>query len=395
MKIAFFSNFLNHHQVPLSDELFRITNGEYHFVETEPIPESFKRSGYPTYNKPYYIKAWGSKTSEENAKRLAKDADVAIFSTATICKYGKERLLGKKLTFEYSERWLKKGYLNLLSPNLIKHQLFYYLTGRKAQLYMLCSSAYAVNDYYLMNSYEDRCFKWGYFTEFKEIDIDSVICQHDNNIVKLMWCARFVDWKHPELPILMAKKMKEKGYVFCLDMYGTGEYLEQSKKLASDIGVLDVVRFCGNIPNAKILESMRQHDIFIFSSDRNEGWGAVANEAMSNGCVLVGSSAIGSIPFLIKDGINGLVFNSSNSGFFKNGMKIDERALFSLCDKVEFLLKNRAERIKLAKNAYETIKNLWSPKVAAKNFIQLVDDLQSGKDVSIATGPCSKAFPTK
>ncbi len=34
--------------------------------------------------------------------------------------------------------------------------------------------------------------------------------------------------------------------------------------------------------------------------------GAVANEAMANGCVVVGSHEIGSIPYLIQDLSNGL-----------------------------------------------------------------------------------------
>ena len=54
------------------------------------------------------------------------------------------------------------------------------------------------------------------------------------------------------------------------------------------------------MPNAKILQEMRKHEIFLFTSDRNEGWGAVSNESMSNGCMLVGSDGIGSIPFLVK-----------------------------------------------------------------------------------------------
>lgn len=45
---------------------------------------------------------------------------------------------------------------------------------------------------------------------------------------------------------------------------------------------------------------------------------------MSNGCVLIGSNAIGSIPYLLVDGSNGLVFESCN--------------LDSLCEKVKYLL---------------------------------------------------------
>ena len=32
---------------------------------------------------------------------------------------------------------------------------------------------------------------------------------------------------------------------------------------------------------------MEKADIFLFTSDRREGWGAVANEAMNSACALV------------------------------------------------------------------------------------------------------------
>lgn len=149
--------------------------------------------------------------------------------------------------------------------------------------------------------------------------------------------------------------------------------------MAEKLGVVDVVSFKGNMPNDEILCAMRQHDIFLFTSDKNEGWGAVANEAMSNGCAIVGSDAIGSIPFLVKDGENGYTFKSRN--------------LDSLCEKVEDLLDNPTKRKQFAINAYRTMCDVWSPKNAAKNFLQLVTDIQNGAEVSIENGPCSKAFP--
>lgn len=155
--------------------------------------------------------------------------------------------------------------------------------------------------------------------------------------------------------------------------------LEKIKSLVKSLGVDDVVAFKGNMPNDEILKAMRQHDIFLFTSDKNEGWGAVANEAMSNGCAIVASDAIGSIPFLVKDGENGCMFKSRN--------------LDSLCEKVEYLLDNENERQRIATNAYHTMRDIWSPRNAAMSFLRLVDDLKSGKDSSIEEGPCSKAHP--
>ena len=100
---------------------------------------------------------------------------------------------------------------------------------------------------------------------------------------------------------------------------------------------------------------------------------------MSNGCTVVASHEIGSIPFLIKNGINGLVFESK---------KID-----SLVGQVEKLINDRALCDDLARNAYHSMINTWNPKNAVNNFIQLAKSLISEKEVSIENGPCSVAKP--
>lgn len=192
-----------------------------------------------------------------------------------------------------------------------------------------------------------------------------------------MWCARFLDWKHPELPVKMAYILKNKGYHFVIDMYGTGEEYENTKKLISKLSLDDCISLKGNLPNDEILERMRANEIFLFTSDANEGWGAVANEAMSNGCVLVGSSKIGSIPYLVKDKENGCVFKSED--------------VQSLADNVQWLFENPQEMKRLAINGVNTMRHLWSPQIAAKSFLVLVDDLINGRQSTIKEGPCSVA----
>lgn len=177
----------------------------------------------------------------------------------------------------------------------------------------------------------------------------------------------------------MAARLKSKGYHFVLDMYGSGEELEATKDLVKQLEVEDVVNFKGNMPNEDILKAMQQHEIFLFTSDKNEGWGAVTNEAMSNGCAIVASDTIGSIPFLVKNGENGCIFKSCD--------------LNSLCEKVEWLLDNPNRRYEIAKSAYYTMRDVWSPQSAAQKFVKLVEDLQNGRDTSIVEGPCSKAYP--
>lgn len=382
MQIVFFSNFINHHQANVADELYKLTNGNYTFVELCPIYDWLLKGGYSDLSsRPYVLQAWRNKENMDRAMELLYSADVALFSCPESWKYEALRAKTGKLTFDVSERWLKRGWLNLMSPRLLKYFWYYYTVFSHENVYKLCSSAFACGDHYKLHSFKDRCYQWGYFTKVDEsFSVETHLAVSTlGSMHTLMWCARFLKWKHPELPILMAERLKSKGYEFMLDMYGSGVELERTKALAEKLGVSDVVSFKGNIPNDEILSAMRQHEIFLFTSDKNEGWGAVTNEAMSNGCAIVASDAIGSVPFLIKNGENGYIFKSCN--------------LDSLCEKVETLLDNPAKRKQFTINAYRIMCNVWSPKNAAKNFLQLVNDIQNGTEVSIENGPCSKAYP--
>ncbi len=378
--IVFVSNYLNHHQAMVSDELYELSDHQYKFVSTTHIPQFRVKLGYSDFSdRPYLLKSYENPKNGSQAMELVRNADVAIFGGGKSPKYQLERLREGKFSFEVSERWLKRGWINLLSPRLLKNMWYYHTLFHDKPLYKLCSSAYAAGDQYLLHSFKDKCYKWGYFTKVDEWNIEEHFRQQVDGIVRIMWCARYLDWKHPELPLRLAQQLKAKGYRFIIDMYGSGVELESTKKLCTHLGVEDAVNFVGNKPNDEILRDMRDHDIFLFTSDKQEGWGAVLNEAMSNGCTVVASDAIGSVPFLVKDGVNGYTFKSKN--------------LESLYDKVIKLIESPNLRKAMAIQAYHDMVNIWSPKAAAKNLLQLIDDLQHGRETSIMNGPCSKAMP--
>ena len=256
--------------------------------------------------------------------------------------------------------------------------------------YKLCSSAFVAKDDVKLGAYKGRHYKWGYFTGVDcGFDVEASTDVSTSNITPLMWCSRFLSWKHPELAVKMADRLKKDGYRFVLDFYGSGEVEQKTRDMVDKLGLNDVVRFHGAIPNEQVLREMGRHKIFLFTSDRFEGWGAVANEAMSRGCALVGSDAIGSVPYLVKDGENGLMFQSAatNSSFDN----VDESALNDLTEKVMWLLDNKPKLNEIRKNAVLTMQKTWSPENAARSLLQLINDLQNGKDSSIMEGPCSKA----
>ena len=173
MTIVFFSNFINHHQKLVADELDRLTGYQYTFVEVMPIPEWITNSGYPDYSQlPYVLRAWENEENKRKAFALASEADVALFAGIEVLDFQVFRLKKtNKLTFEVSERWLKRGWVNLFSPNLLKSQWYYHTIFFNKKIYKLCSSAYAARDQYKLFSFKNRCFKWGYFTKIEELDL--------------------------------------------------------------------------------------------------------------------------------------------------------------------------------------------------------------------------------
>lgn len=380
MKIVTYSVVLNQHQAPIADELWENTNHQFAFVELTNIGDT--KGGTEDYSgRPYLIRAWESPEAQAKAMELARTAECCIFSGVDALSYQKERMKFGLLSFDMGERWLKHGIKSLASPRLWKWLMAYYLNGwGNKPLYKLCCSAFCASDHHKLGTFQDKCFKWGYFTKV-DCDFEVEAAKLDastSEIIPLMWCARFLKLKHPELPVKLAKRLKEDGYKFYVDMFGNGEELEPTRALIKALGVEDCVSLRGNLPNDKILEEMRHHSIFLFTSDRNEGWGAVLNESMSNGCAVVASNAIGSVPYLIKDGENGMMFNTEN--------------IESLYEKMVYLLKNPEERKNMAQRAYYTMREVWSPANAANNLITLIDDLQRERETSIVEGPCSKAI---
>ena len=391
MKLVFYSIILNNHQANVADEFWGLLGNDYRFIElVEPNEENAKGGTDDYASRSYLIKAWRTKTEWQEAMRLACSAEVCVFSGLPALPFEKERMKKGLLSFDMSERWLKRGWVNLFSPVILRMWLAYKMGGwRKKPLYKLCCSAFAAADQYKVGTFNGRCYKWGYFTQVEKNNVEASPDVSTSNITPLMWCSRYLMWKHPELPILMAHNLKKRGFHFVLDMFGSGIYEEQTKTLAKELDVEDVVTFRGTMPNEQLMKEMRKHDIFLFTSDQNEGWGAVANECMANGCVLVASDAIGSVPYLVKDGVNGIVFGSaSTKTSFDNP---DQKTLDELTEKVAWLLNNKERMKEMQRAAFLTMYNTWSPKRAAQNLLQLIDDLQNDRETLIKEGPCSKA----
>ena len=362
LSIVFLSNYYNHHQAPLCDAFLSMPNVNFTFIATQEVPEERVAMGYLSNfgGKRFYKEAITEK-EKKVAEEICFNSDVVIFGSAPI-SFVMRRLRVKKITFNYSERWFKKGFLK--HPGDVFRALKNFTRFNNENFYQLCASAYTAHDSNKVFAFPNRKFRWGYFPEVKNYaDINEVIESKQNN--SIVWVARFLQLKHPEIVIKLAKRLKKDGYNFEIKMIGNGELLDDITKMVKDENLQENIKILGAMKPEQVREYMEKSEIHIFTSDRNEGWGAVLNEAMNSGCACVASHAIGSVPYLIEDSENGIVYKD---GDFED---------FYI--KVKSLLDNPKKRTKIGKKAYETMINEWNSSVAAERFYKFCVAKLTGK----------------
>ena len=372
--VVFISSYFNHHQKPLSDALYQALGEGYTFIETREMADYRKQLGYGNTDIPPYVVRFEENMSP-NTKELIDQADLVLIGSAPIALV-KNRLSSGRLVFRYSERLLKR------SPQHWKYPVRFFTWRQRnpqaPRLYMLCASAYTSFDYGQFGLYRNKCYKWGYFPEAKTVpNLDELISSKEP--ASLLWVGRMIEYKSPETAIEIARRLKADGYQFSLTLRGTGELEEKLCALISSEKLEDCVFLPGSCSPEEVRQQMEQSEIFLFTSNREEGWGAVLNEAMNSACAVVASHAIGSVPFLLKDKSNGLVY--------KDGDTED------LYQKVRWLLDHPDERKQLSRQAYQTITEEWNAEKAATRFLTLSEHILNGQtNPSLyETDICSKA----
>lgn len=388
MLFVFLNAGIGPHQSALADAMYEILGENFVFVEfgrSKRQEGSYKGAirGKDYYaNRPYILKMFESKESEKKAFKLLEKADVVRVGGEPLHLI-EQRLKQKKLTFRSSERLFKTPIWQHRPLTFLRlYERFMKYANPNYRL--LCQSAYLPNDVKIFRSYKDKCYKFAYFTEVNKIDIEKSLLERRKEKLQIVWCSRFINLKHPELPVLLAERLLHSGRSnFDIIMIGASNtpLWKKIKSVVNRKNLQQFVQLTGGITNIEVLHNMRQSNVFLFTSDRNEGWGAVLNEAMSAGCACVASNEIGSVPYLVKHAENGLFFKS--------------KSLQSLFEQVCKLYDDRQYCENLGRNAYKTITTEWSAQTAAKRFIELSESIINEKEISISDGPCSKAFPIK
>jgi glycosyltransferase involved in cell wall biosynthesis len=296
--------------------------------------------------------------------------DVIIFGSADASLLRPFLFRKDKIIFQYSERLFKSNHFLFLRELKNRITLF-----NRGDAYLLCSSAYAKNDYNHSGRYKGRCCYFGYFPEGnlqKELSSKNI----DQSSPKtFLWSGRLLDWKHPEYCFFAFDFLSKRNVDFEINIVGDGPLLSVFKsKISQSASYSKKIHLFGALSNKQNLEEMAKADFFIFSSDQHEGWGAVLNEAMSSRCCVIASALAGATPFLIKNGINGLSFRTKRE----------------FLDCLNRLVSDFSYSQKLALGGFNTIKNEWNGQIAGHNFFEFcccVKDHREFPDSLINNGP--------
>lgn len=347
------SNFINHHQIPFCDAMYRLTDGSFAFIQTSPMTEERKEMGWKTELPSYVILAYENR---ELAMQEIMDAEVVIFGGAEDESYITPRLKAGKKVLRYSERIYREGQWRAVSPRGLYHKYMDHTRYRKKDVSLLCAGAYVPSDYHIIHAYPKKMLRFGYFPALRRYEDENELMAKKDPI-SILWVARFIPLKHPELAIETASFLKKQNVPFHLTMVGGGQCLEETKQLAVSLGVEQDVTFAGYMSPAQVRDYMEKSAVFLMTSNYQEGWGAVINEAMNSGCAVVANVDIGAVPFLICHGESGFAYHGKEELFSYTKQLLSEESL----------------RTRVGKNAYCRIKDKWNSEEAAKRLLSYVE----------------------
>lgn len=170
---------------------------------------------------------------------------------------------------------------------------------------------------------------------------------------RLLWVRAFDRIYRPELAIRVLHRLLKRWPEARLCMVGPDKdgSMARCKSLAVDLGIAGQVTFTGRLPKAEWIALAADYDIFINTTDFDNTPVSVL-EAMALGFPVV-STNVGGLPWLIEDGIDGLLVPPADEDAFYAAVEqlLEDPSLASILSKNA---RKKAETF-----AWERVKPLW------------------------------------
>ena len=200
------------------------------------------------------------------------------------------------------KKWIRE---KILSYYFSLVDVFFAIGRRNKEFYL--SRGVDPGRIFLMPYSVDNNFFEDKLTPFEECKIHNLLSLQ-NNIPIILFSGKLIPRKRPDL-LLRAYELlgEDKPYLIFV-----GDGVMRSEMEARVIkNRLDRVYFVGFQSQSKIANFYAAADIFVLPSDE-ETWGLVINEAMVCCCAIIASDRVGSAIDLIRNNVNGVIFESGN-----------------------------------------------------------------------------------
>jgi Glycosyltransferase len=209
-------------------------------------------------------------------RKILKDIDLvfAPFFEYVVFEFLLLKLICKKAKFvvyiigDYPEWNYRKKKNKLL-------KIFLLVSQKISQF--LANECWILSDY-LMSKYKTKNSVLIRSSSIKKEDI-SLPKTINLEKIALIFVGRFAKEKNPHIPILVVKRLKEKGYNINLNLVGDGELKASIEELIQKLGLNNNVKMFGWITDRrKLFEILKESDILVFTSKPGEGLGMVVLE---------------------------------------------------------------------------------------------------------------------
>ncbi len=222
----------------------------------------------------------------------------------------------------------------------------------------------------LAKSFEQALRKWGLnqpvYNETTVIsdsategfDIDQAIeSRLSDPKWRIVFAARITQTKGIDTAIEALNEVRESHPHLELLVAGDGDYSEQARNLANQIGANNVT-FLGSISLAEIYDLLRKSHIMLLPTQHDEGFPNIVVEAMSFGLAIV-TRPVGGIPDFFKPGTHGYLSESTQPEDFAQLLKqvADDRSNFRNIAKENY---DYAMRHFLVSKAAARISNMYN-----------------------------------
>jgi glycosyltransferase involved in cell wall biosynthesis len=349
------------HHAPICKELVRLLgendfklclfddrwSGQFYFQNDGNVPNYKWIEGPPR-----------TPSDMDRMRKIICEADVAIIGSCPR-RILNARIATGRLTFIMDERILKiplHGW-RVFNLRYIRGLMIYRWIANHANVHYLSIGAYAAQDVRRIGAYGDRIWNWAYFPEVASQPPQF----RTNDQMQVLWVGRMLDWKRVDLLLKAIARVSHAPAFGRLNVVGAGPEKIRLMELAQQLGLDGKCIFHDPVSSAKVRELMRQSDVYVLPSNRHEGWGAVANEAMSEGAVLVANEQAGAARMLVDHNRTGFLFKDDD---------VDD-----LTTILRTLLDDATLRETIRQAAWQEMQKIWHPRVGAERLMDLSQGL--------------------